>query len=98
MDTAENGKIAVDKVAAKGSGYSVVLMDIQMPVMDGIEAAKAIRALPEKNTARVPIVALSANAFESDRRASLDAGMNAHLSKPLDVPQFLKTVAKLIGD
>lgn len=98
VDTAENGKIAVDKVAAEGSGYSVVLMDIQMPVMDGIEAAKAIRALPEKNTARVPIVALSANAFESDRRASLDAGMNAHLSKPLDVPQFLKTVAKLIGD
>ena len=97
VDTAENGKIAVDKVAADREGYSLVLMDIQMPVLDGIGAAKAIRALPDERAARVPIIALSANAFESDRRASLDAGMNAHLSKPLDVAQFVKTVAKIFG-
>ncbi|MDE7405441.1 MAG: response regulator [Clostridiales bacterium] len=95
VDSAENGKAAVEKIrAAKDTGthYDVVLMDIQMPVMDGRAAAREIRALKGNPLSKVPIIALSANVFESDRRASLEAGMDAHINKPLDVNILLQTI------
>ena len=73
-------------------------MDIQMPVMDGWKAAEAIRALPDPLRAQVPVIALSANAFESDIRKSLSHGMDAHLTKPLDIPQLLKTVQRVLRE
>lgn len=99
VEPAENGQIAVDKISAARRGeYDLVLMDIQMPVMDGRTAAQAIRALPDKALAEIPIIALSANAFESDKRASLECGMNEHLPKPLDVDLLLKTIAQILAD
>ena len=99
VDVAVNGKIAVDKIAASEPGeYSLVLMDIQMPVMDGRSAAKAIRALDDPKLSGIPIIALSANAFESDKRASLEAGMNAHLTKPIDVPVLLDAIKSTIAE
>lgn len=94
VDTAENGKMAVEKIrtARVGNEYDLVLMDIQMPVMDGRTAAREIRALKDNPLSQVPIIALSANAFESDRRASLEAGMDAHINKPFDMNELLQTI------
>ena len=90
VDTAENGKIAVDKVRESAPGYyDLVLMDIQMPIMDGYAAARAIRALPDAEKAGLPIVAMTANAFDEDRQNAEKAGMNGHLSKPFDMQQLL---------
>ncbi|MCH5153943.1 MAG: response regulator [Clostridiales bacterium] len=92
IDSAENGQIAVDKVkAAKKGDYDLVLMDIQMPVMDGRTAAREIRKLNHP-LSTIPIIALSANAFESDRIASLEAGMDAHINKPLDVDVLIQAI------
>ena len=97
VDTAENGSIAIEKMKnARPEDYSLILMDIQMPVMNGLKAAKAIRALEDPELANIPIIALSANAFESDKRASLESGMNVHLTKPIDIPLLLETMSKLI--
>ena len=90
VDTAENGKVAVDKVRESAPGYyDLVLMDIQMPIMDGYAAACAIRALPNAEKAGLPIVAMTANAFDEDRQNAEKAGMNGHLSKPFDMQQLL---------
>ena len=98
VETAENGKIALDMVAASEPGYfDAILMDIQMPVMDGYTAAKAIRALDNRQLAGIPILAMTANAFQEDAQAALDAGMQAHIAKPVDVNNLmaeLKTVLK----
>lgn len=97
VDPAENGKIAVERVkASKPGDYLFVLMDIQMPVMDGIRATEEIRRLDNPQLAEIPIIALSANAFESDKRLSVKTGMDAHLTKPIDIPLLLKTVAKTL--
>lgn len=97
VETASNGKEAVDRVEASFPGeFAFVLMDIQMPVMDGREAAEKIRRLDDPVLARIPIIALSANAFESDRRLSSESGMNAHLTKPIDVPILLETISRII--
>ena len=97
VDTAANGQIAVQKVCDNPPGtYALVLMDIQMPVMDGREAARAIRALPDERS-RVPIVALSANALESDKRASADCGMQNHLAKPIDVPLLRSALSAVLN-
>ncbi len=86
IETAENGKIAVDKFVQSPAGhYDAILMDIQMPVMDGYEATKEIRASSHPDAASIPIIAMTANAFTEDVSRSLSAGMNAHLSKPLDM-------------
>ena len=97
VEPAENGKIAVDKMAdAKPGEYLFVLMDIQMPVMDGWQATEGIRALPEPAIANIPIIALSANALESDKRLSAKNGMNAHLNKPLNIENLLHAVKKTV--
>ena len=98
VDTAENGKEAVDKVAASTPDYyDAVLMDIQMPIMDGYQAAQAIRSLENEKLAKIPIIAMTANAFSEDVQAAKDAGMDAHIAKPIDVPQMMETLAKIIG-
>ena len=98
VDEAENGKIAVEKFARGGSGhYGAILMDVHMPVMDGYTAAKAIRSMEQSGGPRVPIVALSANAFESDVKAAHAAGMDAHVAKPIKIAALLKTLEGLIG-
>lgn len=96
-DTAMDGNFAVDKMAqAKPDEYALVIMDVQMPTMDGRTATKLIRELPDKEIAAVPIVALSANAFESDKKLSMEYGMDAHLTKPVDIPLLLQTVASVM--
>ncbi len=97
IEAAENGSVAVEKIKHSLPGeYDVVLMDIQMPVMNGWQAARAIRSLPDLTLARIPIIALSANVFESDRRKSAESGMNAHLAKPMDVDEVLRTIAEIL--
>ena len=101
VESAEDGDIAVDAVknAARAGDprrYDAILMDIQMPRMNGYEAAGAIRALPELEGFRIPIIALSANAFEEDRRKSLAAGMDDHVSKPIDIQRLKETLAKFL--
>ncbi|MCI8284339.1 MAG: response regulator [Firmicutes bacterium] len=98
IDEAEDGSIAVEKIRSSEPGfYDLILMDIQMPVMDGYEATKAIRSLENKKLANIPIIAMTANAFEEDKKAAFDAGMNSHLAKPLDVEKLFATLAKVIN-
>lgn len=93
VDTAENGAIAVDKVnASKPGDYDVILMDVQMPVMDGYEATKAIRKLEVKELADIPIIAVTANAFAEDSQMAFESGMNGHIAKPIHIPTLLKTL------
>ena len=77
--------------------YDIILMDVQMPVMNGYEATKNIRALKRKDAQTVPIVAMTANAFEEDKENALKAGMNDHLAKPLDIPKLLEMLNKYLG-
>ncbi|MDO5476305.1 MAG: ATP-binding protein [Eubacteriales bacterium] len=96
-DMAENGKEAVEIIASSDHcAYRGILMDIQMPVMDGYEASRRIRALESPYPANIPIIAMSANAFAEDIRASLDAGMNAHISKPIDHQMLLSTLEEIL--
>ena len=97
-DHAENGQVALDMFTASAPGcYDAILMDLRMPVMDGLEAARRIRALDRPDAKLIPIVALTANAFESDVRASLEAGMDAHLAKPTDAEMLYNTLRRLIA-
>ena len=96
VDTAENGKVAVEMLEqADEDCYSAVLMDIQMPVMNGLDASRAIRAL-EGRRAQIPIIALTANTFESDRQEAFAAGMNAHVAKPFQPEELVDTLAECI--
>ena len=98
VDQATDGRKAVEKFACEAPGfYDAILMDVHMPVMDGYTAAKTIRAMELPHRPRVPIIALSANAFETDVKAALAAGMNAHLAKPIRIPLLMKTLADLIA-
>jgi len=97
VEKASDGAVALQRVRMSEPGYyDVVLMDIQMPVMDGYEAAKAIRKLPNKELAKIPIIAMTANAFEDDKQQAIRCGMNAHISKPIDVECMLKTVSHVL--
>lgn len=97
LETAENGKIAVDMVAASAPGYyDAILMDIQMPVMNGYEATRAIRKLENKALARIPILAMTANAFKEDEQAALEAGMQAHIAKPIDIQAMMQTLTAVL--
>ena len=97
IDTAEDGDIAVEKMrcAAEG-GYDLILMDIQMPRMSGYEATKAIRSLPGAAASKIPIIAMTANAFEEDKQNALAAGMNGHLAKPIEIPKLLETLSRFL--
>ncbi|NLS85022.1 MAG: response regulator [Ruminococcaceae bacterium] len=95
-DTA-NGKEAVERFEASETGYyDAILMDIRMPVMNGLDAAKAIRALPRPDAATVPIIAMTANAFDEDVKTTLESGMNAHLSKPIEPNVMYDTLSRFI--
>ena len=96
VDCAENGRQAVEMVKQSGGAYSCIVMDVQMPVMNGYEATRAIRALPDRRLASIPVTALTANALDEDVKQAMAAGMNAHIAKPLDVAVLSKTLAKLI--
>ena len=97
VDTAENGAIAVDKVrSSPADRYDLVLMDIQMPVMDGYTATQRIRALNDPARATVPIVAMTANVFEEERKRAFDCGMNAFLSKPLVIDALIATLRDIL--
>jgi len=95
---AENGKIAVEMFEKSPENYySAVLMDIRMPVMDGLQSATAIRLLDRADAKKIPIIALTANAFDEDVQRSLQAGMNAHLAKPVQPETLLDTMRDLIS-
>lgn len=97
MDTAVNGREAVEKIAAAEPGlYDAVLMDIQMPARDGYAETRAIRALPDPVRAGVPVVAMTANAFAENVRAAEEAGMQAHIAKPVDVNVMMQTLAEIL--
>ena len=97
VDTAEDGEIAVQKMRqAAPRQYDLILMDIQMPKMDGYEATRQIRALPDAAKAGIPIFAMTANAFEEDRQNAWKAGMDGHIAKPLDIPHLLHVLAEVL--
>ena len=97
IEHAENGLKAVERYKAVEPGYyDVILMDIRMPVMDGLEATKRIRTLGKEDSRSVPIVAMTANAFDEDMKKSIDSGMNGHLSKPIDVDMLYKVLQKIL--
>lgn len=97
MEEAEDGSVALRLLQEKGAGYySLVLMDVQMPIMDGYTATKAIRAFEDKALADIPIIAMTANAFEEDKKKALEAGMNAHVAKPINVEMLLDTLEGLL--
>ena len=98
LDIAENGALAVEMLRSSVPGYyQLVLMDIQMPVMDGYDAAKAIRALPDEKLASIPILAMTANAFEEDKQAALKCGMNGHIAKPIHVGKLMEALDEILG-
>ena len=98
VDTAEDGDIAVEMMQASKEGqYDLILMDIQMPRMNGYEATRAIRSLPNEKIASVPIIAMTANAFDEDKQNALNAGMNGHLAKPIDVPKLMRLLSEILG-
>ena len=95
---AENGRIAVDMFSGHAAGYyDAILMDVRMPVMDGLTAASTIRALDRPDAKTIPIIAMTANAFDEDVQNSVQAGMNAHLSKPVEPDRLYETLRKLVG-
>ncbi|RKJ41349.1 response regulator [Acutalibacter sp. 1XD8-33] len=97
LEVAENGQIAVDMLKASRPGYyQLVLMDIQMPVMDGYEAARAIRSLKNPALASIPILAMTANAFEEDKREAMRAGMDGHIAKPIDVDKLMDALDEVM--
>ena len=99
IDTAENGQEAVDLVAASAPDYyDLVLMDIQMPVMDGHEATRRIRNLEDKELAKVPVVAMTANAFDEDRKAAKECGMNGFISKPINMQELVQALRMCLQD
>ena len=98
VECAPDGTDAVEMVSrAEEHYYDAILMDVQMPVMDGYEATRTIRTLPRKDVKDLPIIAMTANAMEEDKEAALKNGMDAHISKPLDIGLFLSILGKYLG-
>lgn len=98
VELAEDGKLCVDKLRqAKEGYYDLILMDIQMPHMNGYDATRIIRTLPDPEKADIPILAMTANAFEEDKREAIHCGMNGHLAKPIDVHELMRELANILG-
>lgn len=98
IDTAENGVVALEKISASLPGdYDLVLMDIQMPVMDGYEATRRIRLLDDSELSSIPIIAMTANAFDEDRKAAARCGMNGFISKPIDLKELIHALNSILG-
>ena len=98
VDAAENGVEAVKKIKeSKPGDYDLVLMDVQMPLMDGGEATRQIRALPDPALVKIPILAMTANAFEEDRKSALECGMNGFLSKPINIEELIAALSSLLA-
>ena len=98
VEMAMDGRDAIDLIREKPANYyDIILMDIQMPIMDGYATARAIRTMPREDARKIPIIALSANVRDEDRRMTLQSGMNGHLSKPLDISVLIATINKQIG-
>ncbi len=98
VDVAANGRIAVEMLSGSEPGYyQLVLMDVQMPVMNGYDAASEIRKLENKELASIPIIAMTANAFEEDRQEALNSGMNEHIAKPIDVKKLIDTLDNMLN-
>lgn len=96
VDVACDGTIAVEKIKSSAPGtYDIILMDIQMPLMDGYKAARTIRGLENPKLAGIPIIAMTANAFAEDRQQAIDAGMNGHLGKPIEIDKLMETLRKI---
>ncbi len=94
---ADNGKVALDMFTESEEGFfDAILMDMRMPEMDGLQATQAIRALDRKDAKRIPIIALTANAFDEDVERSLQSGLDAHLSKPMEPVKIFETLQRLI--
>ena len=97
VEHAENGRIATEMFAAHEPGYyDAVLMDMRMPEMDGLEATRTIRAMDRADAMTIPVIALTANAFDEDVQRSMQAGLNAHLSKPVEPEALFRTLESLI--
>ena len=98
IDCAENGWEALDMITESPDKYDIVFMDVQMPKMDGHEASRRIRALPARQRPeRLPIIAMTANVFTSDIEECIAAGMDDHISKPLDIDRVLEVLRKYLG-
>ena len=98
IETAGDGAQALEKFRASPEGwFQLIFMDVQMPVMDGYEATRTIRAMPRKDVKDLPIIAMTANAMEEDKEAALKNGMNAHISKPLNIDLFLEILGKYLS-
>ena len=97
VDIVNDGEDAVLKMKeSPADTYDIILMDILMPKMNGYDAARAIRKLDDEKKANIPIVAVTANAFEEDKQMALDSGMNGHLAKPYDIPVMIEMLSKLL--
>lgn len=98
IDTAVNGQEALEKVTASSPGYySLVLMDIRMPVMGGYEASRKIRSIDRPDLRQLPIIAMTADAFTEDKQRALDAGMNGHIAKPIDLRELYNILRKYLS-
>lgn len=97
VDVVEDGQLAVEKMKNSNDGeYDLILMDVQMPVMNGYEATKIIRSLDKPHCKTIPIIAMTANAFDEDRKLAMDSGMTGYLAKPIDIPNMMELIASLI--
>ena len=98
LEVAENGAEAVELLKRSGPGhFDLILMDVQMPEMDGYQATRIIRDLEDKTLANIPILAMTANAFEEDKRAAIQSGMNGHIAKPIDIEKLFTTLDEVLG-
>ena len=97
VDVANDGSVAVQKMEASTAGqYDLILMDIQMPILNGYEATRKIRAMEAPHCKQIPIIAMTANAFDDDRELALQCGMNGYLAKPIQIKQMLRLIGSML--